>query len=48
MKSIPVGLLVDPFIKANQAGDSFIFQTFDYDFFAFMAQHPKLSPTHAI
>lgn len=25
-----------------------MFQTFDYDFFAFMAQHPKLSVTHAI
>ena len=48
MKSIPVGLLVDPLIKANQSSDSFEFQTFDYDFFAFIAQHPKLNATHAI
>lgn len=37
MKSIPVGLLIEPFVKANQASDAFVFQTFDYDFFAFMA-----------
>lgn len=48
MKSIPVGLLVEPFVKANQASDAFVFQTFDYDFFAFMAQHPKLTVAHAI
>lgn len=48
MKSIPVGLLIEPFVKANQASDAFVFQTFDYDFFAFMAQHPKLTEAHAI
>lgn len=48
MKSIPVGLLVDPLVKANQSSDSFVFQTFDYDFFALMAQHPKLNINNAI
>lgn len=48
MKSIPVGLLVEPFVKANQASDAFVFQTFDYDFFAFTAQHPKLTAAHAV
>jgi hypothetical protein len=43
MKSIPVGLIVDPFVKSNQVQDTFQFQTFDYDFFAFLTGHPKLT-----
>ena len=43
MKSIPIGLLIDPFVKANQIQGHFQFQTFDFDFFTFAAQHPKLN-----
>ena len=38
-RAIPVGLLMDPFIKSNQTQDTFLFQTFDYDFFSFIAGH---------
>jgi hypothetical protein len=48
VKSIPIGLLVDPYIKANQIQDNFLFQTFDFDFFTFVSKHPKLSIKNAI
>lgn len=40
--SIPISLLLDPFIRANQVHDSFPFTTFDYEFLTLMAKHPKL------
>jgi hypothetical protein len=43
VKSIPVGLLVDPLVKSNQVQDTYAFQTFDYDFFTFLSQHPRLN-----
>jgi hypothetical protein len=43
VKSIPVSLLIDPFVKANQVQDTFQYQTFDFDFFTFIARHPKLT-----
>ena len=43
VKAIPIGLIVDPLVKSNQVQDTFQFQTFDYDFFTFLAGHPKLS-----
>jgi hypothetical protein len=48
VKSIPVGLIVDPLVKSNQVQDTFQFQTFDYDFFTFLAGHPKLAVENAI
>jgi hypothetical protein len=47
-KAVPVGLLLEPFVKANQVSDNFQFQTFDFDFFAFIAKHPKLSINNSI
>jgi hypothetical protein len=35
-------------VKSNQVQDTFQFQTFDYDFFAFLAGHPKLTVSNAI
>jgi len=47
-KTIPVGLLIDPFVKSNQVQDTFLFQTFDFDFFAFVSKHPKLNINNSI
>lgn len=48
MQTIPVGLLIDPYVKSNQINENFTFQTFDFDFFAYLAKHPKLNITNAI
>ena len=47
-KSFPVSLLVEPLVKSNQVADTFIFQTFDYDFLTFIAKHPKLTLQNSI
>lgn len=42
--SVPIGLLIDPLFKYIQnQGSGFLTKTFDFDFFLFIAKHPKLS-----
>ncbi len=43
--SIPVGLLVEPFLKqlVTQLGITVFLKTFDMDFFFFLTSHPKLT-----
>lgn len=38
-----MGLLLEPFVRLSQVQDAFPFVTFDYDFLAYVAQHPKLN-----
>lgn len=40
--SIPIGLLIDPLLKAMQRL-SLNFSTFDFDFFRVLTGHPKFS-----
>ena len=42
--TIPIGLLIDPLIKQIQVleGVTFFFKIFDFEFFKFLASHPKL------
>jgi len=42
--SIPIGLLIEPLIKQIQVteGVTYFFKVFDFDFFNFLAKHPKL------
>jgi hypothetical protein len=48
--TIPVGLLIEPLIKQIQVteGVSYFFKIFDFDFFSFIAKHPKLNIQGAI
>jgi len=48
--NIPIGLLVDELIKQihQHENDSFEFKIFDFEFFIFVAKHPKLQQSHAI
>lgn len=48
--NIPIGLLVEELIKQIQLseGDSFEFKLYDFEFFMFAAEHPKLQQSHAI
>jgi hypothetical protein len=50
MPSIPIGLLIEPLVKQIQVteGITYFFKIFDFDFFTFLAKHPKLSIQHAI
>lgn len=40
-----MGLLIDPLVKQIQVteGVTFFFEIFDFDFFSFLAKHPKLN-----
>jgi hypothetical protein len=46
---VPLGLLIDPLFKyiQNQQGGGFQARTLDFDFFLFIAKHPKLSALQA-
>ena len=48
--TIPVGFIVEPLVKQLQiaAGDTYIYNTIDFEFFNALAKHPKLSPQHAL
>jgi hypothetical protein len=48
--AIPVGLIVDPLIKLLQdsEGETYIYNTIDFDFFVSLAKHPKLKPRTAL
>ena len=43
--TIPLGLLVEPLIKQIQVteGVTFFYKIFDFDFFSYIAKHPKLN-----
>jgi hypothetical protein len=45
-----VGLLIEPLIKQIQVTENvtFFYKIFDFDFFAFIAKHPKLNIQGAI
>lgn len=48
--AIPVGIVVDPLVKLIQEseGDTYIYNTIDFDFFVAIAKHPKLHPRNAL
>ena len=48
--NVPIGLVLDPFIKQIQAaeGTTFFFKVFDFDFLAQIAKHPKLPLKNAV
>lgn len=41
-------MLLEPYVRLNQVNEVFSFVSFDYDFFAYVAQHPKLTSVVAI
>jgi len=47
-QSVPIKMLLEPLIKANQVQDTFFFCTFDYDFLTFVAKHPRLKVENSI
>jgi hypothetical protein len=48
--AIPVAFVVDPLIKLLQEaeGDTYIYNSIDFDFFVALAKHPKLQPRNAL
>ena len=48
--SIPVGFVVEPLIKQLQIAldDTYFYNSVDFDFFAKIAEHPRLQPNHAL
>lgn len=47
---IPIGMIVEPVVKQLQLGegDSYVYNSYDFCFFAKLANHPTLTPTHAL
>lgn len=50
MPTIPVGFVIEPLLKQLQLGEgeTFIYNSFDFDFFTAVAGHPRLQPDHAL
>ena len=48
--AIPVAFIVDPLVKLLQEaeGDTYIYNTIDFDFFCALAKHPKLHARNAL
>ncbi|CAI2384566.1 unnamed protein product [Moneuplotes crassus] len=48
--TVPVGILLEPLIKQlmESEGTSYVYNTFDFDFFTVVAKHPKLKLNDAI
>mgnify|MGYP006279430489 CR=1 FL=1 len=48
--TIPVGFVVDPLVKLLQEseGDTYFYNTIDFDFLCAIAKHPKLQPRNAL
>ena len=46
--SIPLGILLEPFIKQSQIAKNVIYNIFDFDFFIFIAKHSRLIIKDAI
>lgn len=47
---IPVSIIIEPMIKILQEaeGDTYIYNTIDFDFFLALSKHPKLHPKNAL
>jgi len=45
ISTIPIGILVEPLVKAIQVseGSSFKFNVFDFDFFKAIVRHPRIN-----
>jgi len=48
IRTIPIALLVDPIVRIHMPTLAFEFLTFDFDFFMFVSQHPKLTIDSAL